>query len=199
MKLLCQGAEAIILLDGKTIIKERLCKSYRIKAIDDPLRKLRTRNEAKLLQKAEGFAPKLFDVNDKTMIIKMEYIDGVLLKDVLDTLPKKEKKLILVELGKHIATLHGKDIVHGDLTTSNIILKDNKPFLLDFGLGSISPKTESKAVDLHLLNQALTSKHYDVSKEAFAYILEGYSVFPDHELVLQRLKKVESRGRYKPK
>jgi len=199
MQLFKQGAEAHIYLEDNILIKKRITKSYRIEAIDLKLRRLRTRREAKLLQKAGEFVPKVFAVDDKQMFISMEYIKGDLLKDILDALPEKKRKLLLIQLGIHIATLHTKDIIHGDLTTSNIIILKNKPYLIDFGLGFVSPKLEDKAVDLHLLKQALTSKHYATSEEDFASILIGYKTYKDYEDVLKRLQKVEARGRYKQK
>jgi len=54
MKLLKQGAEAKIFLDGNSIIKERISKSYRIKDIDKKLRLYRTRSEAKILDKCSS-------------------------------------------------------------------------------------------------------------------------------------------------
>ena len=42
------------------------------------------------------------------------------------------------------------------------ILKNGKVYFIDFGLGFFSNKTEDKAVDLHLLKQALESKHYQI-------------------------------------
>ena len=87
MKVIKQGAEALIYLDGNKIIKERVSKGYRIKQIDDKLRKMRTRQETKLLQKSDN-VPKVFDSSDKTMKIEMEYIEGDLVKDVIDNLNK---------------------------------------------------------------------------------------------------------------
>src|SRR3989344_6305336 len=77
-KLIIQhGAEAIIFLD-KNIIKERIEKSYRISEIDEKIRKIRTRSEAKLLEKAYKIisTPKVIHVNEKTKEIIMEFIDG---------------------------------------------------------------------------------------------------------------------------
>ncbi|MEK6841016.1 MAG: O-sialoglycoprotein endopeptidase, partial [Nanoarchaeota archaeon] len=63
MKIIKQGAEAILKLDKNILIKERIPKSYRIKQIDDKLRKFRTKREANLLQKANFVnVPKLFNV-----------------------------------------------------------------------------------------------------------------------------------------
>jgi len=197
MDVIAQGAEAVIKVQGNILYKERIPKTYRISEIDNKLRKQRTRSEAKLLQKAVDIAPKVLDVDEKTMIIKMEYLKGPVLKTVFDELPEHQRKKILYELGQKIAQLHDQDIIHGDLTTTNVILCNDQVRLVDFGLGMISKKIEDKAVDLHLLKQALASKHYRHSDEAFKYILEGYKQSKDHKAVLARLEKVESRGRYK--
>ncbi|HLC72679.1 MAG TPA: KEOPS complex kinase/ATPase Bud32 [Candidatus Nanoarchaeia archaeon] len=194
-----QGAEAIITIKGNTVIKQRIPKTYRISEIDSRLRKLRTRSEAKLLQKAEGIAPQLLDVNDQDMTITMEYLKGDLFKDVFDDLPENQRTKILHDLGKKVGALHDKDIVHGDLTTSNMIVTKDGLKLIDFGLGMVSKKSEDKAVDLYLLQQALHSKHYCHSEEAFAAVLAGYKTSQEHVTVLKQLEKVEKRGRHKKK
>ncbi|MEK6903092.1 MAG: KEOPS complex kinase/ATPase Bud32 [Nanoarchaeota archaeon] len=199
MKLISQGAEARIYQDGERILKQRIAKSYRLPGLDLQLRKQRTRSEAKLLQKAAGIAPKLLAVDEHTMTLTLEYLDGKLLKDVLSTFSSQERHNFLLQLGKHIAQLHQQNIIHGDLTTSNILMHNNTPYLIDFGLGFISLKPEDKAVDLHLLKHALMSKHFSLSAAAFASVLEGYSSYPEHRAVIQRLEKVERRGRYKQK
>ena len=196
MEVIQQGAEAVIYLDGNKVIKERVSKGYRIKQIDDKLRKTRTRQEAKLLEKA-GNAPKVFDVSDKTMKIEMEYIKGRLVKDILDGMKKDERHELCKEIGKKIADLHKSDIIHGDLTTSNMILNEKGVFFIDFGLGFISKKEEDKAVDLHLLKHALESKHYEHFEESFNKVLEGYQSYDMAKEVLERLQKVMKRGRYK--
>ena len=197
MKIIKQGAEAIIYKEDNYLVKERIKKSYRIDGIDIRLRKYRTRGEAKLLQKVEN-SPKVFDVDEKNMKIKMEFIDGKLIKDILDDLNKDKRNLILREIGGKIAKMHDDDIIHGDLTTSNMILKD-KVYFIDFGLGFISNKVEDKAVDIHLLRQALESKHYRHFEESFNEVLEGYKLSKNWKEVLKRLEKVEKRGRYKRK
>ncbi|MBI1972710.1 Kae1-associated serine/threonine protein kinase [Candidatus Woesearchaeota archaeon] len=199
MKVIAQGAEAVIKVQENILYKERIPKTYRISEIDTKLRKQRTRSEAKLLQKVAGIAPQVFDVDETKMLITMEYLQGDVLKNVFDKLPENQRKKILRELGEKIARLHDQDIIHGDLTTTNVILCDGEVRLIDFGLGMISKKIEDRAVDLHLLKQALASKHYQHSDEAFAQIVEGYKQSKDHKAVLARLEKVEGRGRYKQK
>ena len=70
-----------------------------------------------------------------------------------------------------------------------------KLYFIDFGLGFFSTKAEDKAVDLHLLKQALESKHYKNFEKLYKTILKNYK----HKDVLKRLEKVELRGRYKGK
>lgn len=197
MKIIKQAAEAIIYKDNDKIIKERIKKSYRIDDIDVKLRKFRTRREAKLLEKVEN-SPKVYNADEKNMKIVMEFIDGKLIKDILDNLNKNKRNLLLREIGGKIAKMHDNNIIHGDLTTSNMILKD-KVYFIDFGLGFNSARIEDKAVDLHVLKQALESKHYKHFEESFKEVLEGYKLSKNWKEVLNRLEKVEKRGRYKRK
>ncbi len=205
MKKLSQGAEAIIyekkVDNNLVIVKHRIKKDYRIEEIDYKLRKYRTRREARILEKlyALGFpSPKVLEVNEEEGIIVMEKIDGGKLRDVLD---KNNFKSFCSEIGKLVGFLHKHNIVHGDLTTSNFIVgKNNKLFLIDFGLSFISQKIEDKAVDLHLLRQALESKHFEFWQEAFKTVISSYKKScPNAYEVLHRLEKVEQRGRYKRK
>ncbi len=194
-----QGAEASIYKDEDKIIKHRTIKSYRNKQIDEKLRKYRTRREAKVLKKLEalGFAaPKIIkDIDEIGMKIEMEHIDGTKLRDFLH----KNHKDLSNEIGRKIAILHKHDIIHGDLTTSNMIVKE-EIYLIDFGLSFFSKKPEDKAVDLHLLKRALESKHHMIFKECFDQVIKAYKEhYPDHKQVLDRLEKVEKRGRNKGK
>ena len=195
MKIIKRAAEAVIYLAGGRVIKERISKGYRIKHIDGKLRKFRTRREANLLNKVEN-SPKVFSVDDKEMKIEMEFIDGKLIKDILDDAKNRDE--LLKEIGASIASMHDSSIIHGDLTTSNMIL-NGRVYFIDFGLGFISHKIEDKAVDLHLLRQALESKHYNHFENSFRSILDGYKLSRNYAEVLDRLKKVEKRGRYKRK
>jgi TP53 regulating kinase-like protein len=195
MELIAQGAEAKLFKDGSILIKHRIKKDYRIKEIDLPLRQFRTRRESKILQKLEALkfpAPKLLKFDDKDMKIEMEFIDG---KKLADHLEKLDYKKICWQIGERIAVLHKNDVIHGDLTTSNMILKGGTVYFIDFGLSFFSRRAEDKAVDLHLVKQALESKHYTIWEDCFKEIAAAYS---DKE-VLARLEKVEGRGRYKSK
>ena len=223
-KIIQQGAEAnIILIRAKGrepfIIKDRIKKNYRLSEIDDEIRSRRTRSEAKLLEKASQVinSPKPFfePCIKNSSKLKMPFIEGKKLSDHLDSFPLKEEKKICRIIGENTAKLHDTDIIHGDLTTSNMIyVKNNresneningkrgdrkgfKVFFIDFGLGFGSHKIEDKAVDLHLLRQALEAKHFKHWKELFNEVSKGYSISKNHKLVLKQLEKVEKRGRYK--
>ncbi len=201
MKIIHQGAEAVIKFKDGTIFKERKKKNYRIHEIDDMIRKKSTRSETKLLQKAKKIVPvpDVIDFCDQEMIIKMEFIEGKRLRDIVEDLSSKKRKEIFKRVGKKIARLHNAQIIHGDLTTSNLIITD-KIFFIDFGLGFISTKVEDKAVDLQLLKKAIHSKHYKCAKECFDAVLEGYKKeSQDYKLFKTRFEKVEKRGRYKTK
>jgi len=194
-KILAQGAEAIISKQGNQVTKDRIEKGYRIKILDNKLRKSRTKSEAKLLEKASKLIsiPKVLET-DNLKKIRMQFIQGKKLSDWLDKL--ENKKEICEQIGNSVAKLHDNNIIHGDLTTSNMILKNNQVFLIDFGLGFTSRRIEDKAVDLHLLKQALEAKHFQNWKVLFDAVLKGYNS-KDKSLVLKQLEKVESRGRYK--
>ncbi|MAG08250.1 Kae1-associated kinase Bud32 [Candidatus Woesearchaeota archaeon] len=195
-QLIAQGAEAKLFLDDN-IIKQRIKKSYRIKEIDDKLRKRRTRREAKVIQKLNIIGlpcPKLIKTDEKERL-EIEFIDGDIIRDILE---KNDYKQLCIEIGKQIAVMHDNTIIHGDLTTSNMILKE-KIYFIDFGLSFFSHRIEDKAVDLHLLKQALESKHYKIWESCFEHVLKGYKESKDYDDVLKKLETVEKRGRYKRK
>ncbi len=201
--LIAQGAEAKLFKDNDLIIKERISKSYRIKELDDKIRKYRTRREITILEKASKIilVPKLDNTSsEKEFKVVMDYIDGKKLAEHLDSFNDKKRLEICKIIGKQVALLHNNNIIHGDLTTSNMILKDNEVYFIDFGLSFIDQKEEHKAVDLHLLKQALESKHYKHYESSFKAVLEGYKeTAKDYKEILDRLDKVEGRGRYKAK
>ncbi len=197
MEILGSGAEATIYLEtarGKRqVIKDRVRKTYRLPQLDDELRKTRTRREANILRKLPLPGPKLIDSDGKERIV-MEFIDGTQAKLLLD----KEVKLART-IGAQLARMHDAGIIHGDLTTSNMLVKDNTLYFIDFGLSFTSKEPEHKAVDIHLFRQALESKHYRVHERAFQEFLAGYRESRHADEVLARLAVVERRGRNKAK
>ena len=169
---IAQGAEAKLFLEDNKILKNRFSKTYRLQELDNKLRGSRTRREAKILQKLEVIhfqAPKLIKSDDKENIL-IEKIGGKLIKDVLE---KADYRKLCSEIGKKVAILHNNSIIHGDLTTSNMILS-KEIYFIDFGLSFFSDKAEDKAVDLHLLKEAMESKHYRIWEGCFKCALESY-------------------------
>ena len=200
--LIAQGAEAKLYKEENTLIKERIKKSYRHEEIDSRIRKTNTRREYKLLGKASKIisVPKVLDYNEKEYKITMEFIPGLTLRDTLDNIPTKKRLELCEQLGQEIARLHNIGIIHGDLTTSNFILKEDKIYFIDFGLGFHSTKIEDKAVDLHLLRQAFESKHYKHFEQSFEAVMKGYKEESKQaKEILDRFDVVEKRGRYKKK
>jgi len=196
--MIAQGAEAIIEKKNALLIrKTRLQKLYRHPTIDAKLTKQRTRAEAKILTTLERknvSAPKLHAVNEQERFLDMEFIRGEKFRDVLT---KQNALFYAKQLGEIIALMHNANIIHNDLTTSNMIVRAHKIVLIDFGLSLISKRTEDKAVDLHLLSQALTSFHHDVASHFFATVLESYKKVATDTSVLSRLHDVQARGRNK--
>ncbi len=199
-KIIQQGAEAKIILKNDLIIKDRISKSYRHRELDKQIRKRRTKSETKLLNKAAKIISSAKPQESKEFDkILMPYIKGKKLSEHLDKFSLKEQKKICKEIGKSIAKLHKNDIIHGDLTTSNMILKD-KVFFIDFGLGYISRKIEDKAVDLHLLKQAFEAKHFKHYQELLKEVFKSYEKTlgkTESKKIFERVKAVEKRGRYR--
>lgn len=189
-----RGAEARIIRKGSSVLKERMKKPYRLSVLDTKLREFRTRREAKILktlEKANIPAPKLIKADDTT--IEMEFIDGKKVRDVIH----KDKKLAK-KFGELVGKLHGVDVIHSDLTTSNVLVTDKDLHIIDFGLSFISSKVEDKAVDIHLLIRAFESSHHDIHTECIALVFDGYkSAYKDAGKVLERLAIVQKRGRNK--
>jgi Kae1-associated kinase Bud32 len=199
-KVLARGAEAVISKSGNKVVKDRIPKGYRHPDLDKKLRKRRTKAEIKLLTKANKIIPTPRVLDDDNYEITLEYIDG---KKLSDHLEKTNYTKVCRLIGSNIAKLHDSGLIHGDLTTSNMILTsprsgvDGGVFFIDFGLGFHSDKIEDKATDLHLIKQALEARHSKIFEKAFKSVLEGYKISKNYKSVLERLTKVEKRGRYK--
>ena len=197
MKLLAEGAEASIYVDKDRILKRRHRKGYRIKELDEKLRIFRTKREAKIYEKIKKLdisVPKLISVDETSL--EMEFIKGDKLRNVLS---RGNCGKIGEKIGKIIGEMHNNNIIHGDLTTSNMILKAETHFI-DFGLGFFSDKKEDKAVDLHLLSQALNSSHSNIAQKTFKAVIKGYKKINSRSSdILKRLEIVEARGKYKGK
>ena len=204
MKLIKQGAEAKLFLDKlddhKIIIKDRIEKKYRIKQIDKKIRKSRTSLESNLLSEARRvgvLTPKVFDVDKQGHKIIMEFVDGKRIKELLNDSNQKNIEKISFDIGRMIGKLHSAGIIHGDLTTSNMIMKDDKIYFIDFGLGFYSRKVEDQGTDLMLLQEALKSTHFKIIEISWGNIIKGYKKeYTKANQVLEKLEEIEKRARY---
>ncbi len=200
-KTISQGAEAKIILKDNQITKHRISKSYRIKEIDEKITKLRTRAEAKIMQKLSTKinVPKIISSDEKTKTIEMEFIQGEKISQCLDSFELKKQKQIIKQIAKSVAEIHKKNIAHGDLTTSNMILYKEEIYIIDFGLAFQNSRYEDKAVDIHLFKQALEAKHWKNWETLYKEFIKTYKTSnkQESEKVLNQLIKVEKRGRYR--
>jgi TP53 regulating kinase-like protein len=207
MLLIKKGAEASLYLENwnnrKVIMKKRLPKKYRNQQLDNSIRSQRTINESHIIHKAKKAGvstPTIFMVDVVNSNIIMEYIKGKQIKEILEEVSKKERNKICEIIGEMIGNLHKNGIIHGDLTTSNMILTPyNKIVFVDFGLSERSIELEPKGVDLHLMKRTLNSTHFKHAKESYNSVMEGYSkIVTKKELkkVNKKIKEIEKRGRY---
>jgi TP53 regulating kinase and related kinases len=196
------GAEAKIELVewyGKLAIrKTRIPKEYRSPALDHKLRTTRTKAEAELLHAARIVGvdvPEVYYANPETTEIVMEFSQGNLLKNIRD---KKLGCHIFETLGAFAARLHTNGIIHGDLTTKNVIHSNGRTVLIDFGLAFFSDRLEDKAEDMHLLKQAIKSSGAQNSV-FFDSAMKGYAEESGAKSALRvgsHILEIERRGRY---
>lgn len=206
-KLISKGAEAYIYLTEflglKAIKKVRIRKKYRSDYVDIRLRKSRTKREAKLLfmVKKRGIpAPSIYDLDLLNFTLVLEFIEGRLLRDVLvnNLLDKESEIEVFHRIGRYVGLMHNSNIIHGDLTTSNIMLTNhNRIVFIDFGLGGVTTSIEDKGIELRVLYTSLNSKHYDKILYLFEAFLEGYrGSNPDAEEIIKKFHEISKRGRY---
>ena len=202
-----KGAEASLYLtewhSKCVVIKRRLPKKYRPEQLDERIRRYRTIHEPQLMHEAKRSGvptPIIFMVDVENATIIMEYIDGPQVKNLIDTLIPERREALCRRIGAEIAKLHRHGIIHGDLTTSNMILGgDGTVYFVDFGLGDRSTELEAYGVDLHLLKRALQSTHFRHANECFTAVLKGYSEILGTKIeseVCEKIREIEKRGRY---
>lgn len=195
--LIRRGAEAdIFAVDWhgkKAVSKIRLPKQYRHPDLDLTVRRQRTVHEVSLMSAAKTagvVTPFMYFVDPLNCEILMEFVGGPNARDVLTAgLCKK--------MGSYSAMLHAKNIIHGDLTTSNFVVS-NQLVLLDFGLAYYSQRIEDVAVDVRLIKEAFTSAHVSL-QDSFESFLAGYLEVAGEKQtarVVEKVREIEQRGRY---
>ena len=144
-------------------------------------------------------APYLFFVDTESSTLVMEFVDGQRMKDLVSQIPAKETAALFELLGAGVANLHRAGIMHGDLTTANVLRRDGKLVFVDFGLSVHSSRVEDHAVDLRLIKETIVGAHSDVAQHAISSLFEGYGRGVGAKragAVLRQLRSIERRGRY---
>ncbi|CAG8628534.1 578_t:CDS:2 [Paraglomus occultum] len=167
-----QGAEARIyttsFLTRTAIAKERFKKAYRHPTLDKKLTDRRLVQEARCLVKCRSIgidAPAVYFVDLENRTIYMEYIEGKTVNDLLadgSKITAEESDELARKIGEALAKMHAAEMIHGDLTTSNLLIRDanNSLAIIDFGLSFITTcSIEDKAVDLYVLERTFLSTH----------------------------------------
>ena len=208
-QLLKQGAEARVyraeLIGKSAIVKERFVKTYRVAALDKKLSHRRMSQEVRSMVRCRRYgirAPAVYHMDLQRRLIYMEDIaDGMILRDYIMQLDTEEQSTTLKELmelmGSVLAKMHDIDVVHGDLTTSNMVYNAGTKdmTLIDFGLSYVSSLAEDKGVDLYVLERAFLSTHPN-TETPFQTLLQSYAASSHNsKAVIDKLDEVRLRGR----
>ncbi|MEM4347010.1 MAG: KEOPS complex kinase/ATPase Bud32 [Candidatus Altiarchaeota archaeon] len=198
-EIIAKGAEAILYREGEKLVKDRVRKRYRLEEIDKKLRERRTKHEAKILKSANEVipVPKIFKFSEKECKIEMEFLYGKTLKDFFESCSENDIVEKSRKIGAFIAKLHSKNIVHNDLTTSNMLLSNSEIYFIDFGLAIHSTRIEDKAMDLVVLKKAIKATHPKKFQVIWKEILRGYKTIAErYSEIIARIENIEKRARY---
>lgn len=205
-EILAVGAESIIfkIKQGEHyfLLKHRPKKPYLLDVIDESIRKLRTNRECKMITIARklGIAtPAIYALDKKKHTLLMDYIEGKQLKEIVDIIPEKTLEMMCKKFGSLIALLHQGNVIHGDPTTSNVIVDNQSQlWLVDFGLSEMNATIEMKGVDLHLIHRAFETTHWNFQEIMLEKTLEGYTDIMGENAkdILSRMSEIRERGRY---
>ncbi|XP_042888468.1 EKC/KEOPS complex subunit Tp53rk-like isoform X2 [Penaeus japonicus] len=216
-ELLTQGAEGRVYtgkwLGHSVVFKERFPKQYRHPDLDTQITRERLKAEARTLTRCRMVGirtPVVYDVDFNKSLIIMEKIESssTVRNYIYDAVNQKLSmdnqvlRSLAERIGKVLSKMHSNHIIHGDLTTSNMLLvtpyEESEIVLIDFGLSSVSEAIEDKAVDLYVLERAILSTHPHtenfVSHVLSVYKMQGGDGASE---VIKRLDEVRYRGRKK--
>jgi len=204
ISLLGVGAEAVVVRcrwrSFDAVAKYRVPKPYRDERLDSVLRRRRTVLEAKLLIEVKKLgipAPTLLYVEPELHILLMDFIPGTRLRDVIVRLDKPEE--VFWKLGFYTGLMHERGIVHGDLTTSNVVMVNGDAYIIDFGLGAFTNELEEQGVDVHLMLRSLESTHPSLVPPLYSAFMDGYEEARGAEArraVEEKVVEIRRRGRY---
>jgi len=204
-----QGAEARLytgqFLDQDVIVKERFSKKYRHPELDVTLTKERHRSECRALLKCKSLgvpAPTMYLCDNETSVIVMErFTNATTARELINKLLQENDQTNLEKLaqaiGSLVAKIHTGGLIHGDITTSNIMVEGvDKLYFIDFGLSFQEGVPEDKGVDLYVLERALVSTHPN-TEALFQVILNAYKSASGNQgsEVLKKFEEIRQRGR----
>ncbi|KAJ6440475.1 MNORI-2 protein [Purpureocillium lavendulum] len=229
--LITQGAEGrlykttYLQSDLPCALKYRPPKPWRHPTLDQRLTKHRILSEARILAKCrrDGVrVPTVYAIDEAAGWLMLEWIHGTPVRaNINEWLGARTEgieddeplKSLMRRIGAAVGKMHKIGIVHGDLTTSNMMLapsrsgidfKDDQPqghalhgevVIIDLGLASGSIQDEDRAVDLYVLERAFGSTH-PRAECVFKEVLEEYrKSFKQAPIVLKKLEDVRMRGR----
>ncbi|PVU96861.1 hypothetical protein BB559_002230 [Furculomyces boomerangus] len=194
--IISQGAEARVYKTdfyGKPAIeKVRFQKKYRHPTLDAKILSRQINQEVRLIHRCllnDIPVPCIYNIDKHEYKICMEYIEGDKVKDVLlkHNGENDIEGLLALKMAEVLAKMHDNGIIHGDLTTSNMIM--------NFGLGFVSKIPEDKAVDLYVFERAMIST-FPSSAKLLSMFFESYTKMSKHSAsVMNRLADVRLRGR----
>ena len=202
-----RGAEADLFLSRispwQTAIKQRVAKKYRDPQMDGRLRRSRTISEASIMHDAKVAGvrvPSILELDLQNCRIVMTLIAGTVVRDCLDSMKSRDAKGLFRQLGDQVGRLHSAGIVHGDLTTSNIIAVSlGPPFIVDFGMSARTSESEDRGVDLHLLQRSINATHRHGALSLMNAFAEGYTESAGEKTsnaTVQKAREISRRGRY---
>src|SRR5437588_1778198 len=202
-----RGAEADLYLATigrwKVIVKRRVRKEYRNPILDERIRHDRTISEASVIHEAKGAGarvPSIVGVDIENNAIVMTHLDGTVARECFDDMGKSEAQKLLRSIGEQIGLLHTAGIVHGDLTTSNVIVSPSgASFIVDFGMSHRSVEPEDRGVDLHLLKRSIIASHSQDSSSMMNATIRGYEKTAGKKIATSTCRKareIARRGRY---
>ena len=206
VKLLYRGAEADIIRGEwqglEAVFKVRKPLPYRLPVLDEAIRRQRTIHEAEMMHAAKIAGvrtPHLYSVDVPNSTIIMEFIPGERVKDLINELPKEDLKKLFTSFGHDVGSLHLAGIMHGDLTTANVVASNGGLVFIDFGLAVRASRIEDRAVDLRLIKETLVGAHSESASAAIGAVMDGYAsvVGPaKFRSTIRQLQGIERRGRY---